>query len=48
MAVVGKTASALEEDPDAGLALEVLPELVDQLEGNKEAAKVWILKKLQI
>ena len=40
MAVVSKTASALEEDPDAGLALEVLPELVDQLEGKmKEAAK---------
>ena len=31
---------ALEEDPDAGLALEALPELIDQLETKmKEAAK---------
>ena len=36
----GKAAQALEEDPDAGLALEALPELIDQLEGKmKEAAK---------
>ena len=34
MAVVSKTASALEEDPDAGLALEVLPEIVDNHEGK--------------
>ena len=38
--VAGKAAQALEEDPDAGLALEALPELIDQLEGKmKEAAK---------
>ena len=38
--VAGKVAQALEEDPDAGLALEALPELIDQLEGKmKEAAK---------
>ena len=38
--VVGKAAKALEEDPDAGLALEALPELIDQLETKmKEAAK---------
>ena len=38
--VAGKAAKALEEDPDAGLALEALPELIDQLEGKmKEAAK---------
>ena len=38
--VVGKAAQALENDPDAGLALEALPELIDQLEGKmKEAAK---------
>ena len=38
--VAGKAARALEEDPDAGMALEALPELIDQLEGKmKEAAK---------
>ncbi|ABB33859.1 excinuclease ABC, B subunit [Synechococcus sp. CC9605] len=38
--VVGKAAQALENDPDAGLALEALPELIDQLEAKmKEAAK---------
>jgi excinuclease ABC subunit B len=38
--VVGKAAQALENDPDAGLALEALPELIDQLEVKmKEAAK---------
>ena len=38
--VVGKAAHALENDPDAGLALEALPELIDQLEVKmKEAAK---------
>ena len=38
--VVGKAAKALENDPDAGLALEALPELIDQLEVKmKEAAK---------
>ncbi len=38
--VVGKAAKALENDPDAGLALEALPELIDQLEAKmKEAAK---------
>ena len=40
MEVVGKAAKALENDPDAGLALEALPELIDQLEAKmKEAAK---------
>jgi len=38
--VAGKAAKALEDDPDAGMALEALPELIDQLEGKmKEAAK---------
>ena len=38
--VVGKAAKALDNDPDAGLALEALPELVDQLEAKmKEAAQ---------
>ena len=38
--VVGKTTQALENDPDVGLALEALPELIDQLEAKmKEAAK---------
>ena len=38
--VVSKAAHALENDPDAGLALEALPELIDQLEAKmKEAAK---------
>ena len=38
--VAGKAAKALEEDPDAGMALEALPELIEQLEGKmKEAAK---------
>ena len=38
--VAGKAARALEEDPDAGMALEALPELIDQLEAKmKEAAK---------
>ena len=38
--VAGKAARALEEDPAAGMALEALPELIDQLEGKmKEAAK---------
>ena len=38
--VVGKAANALENDPDAGIALEALPELIDQLEAKmKEAAK---------
>ena len=38
--MVGKAAKALENDPDAGLALEALPELIDQLEAKmKEAAK---------
>ena len=46
--VVGKAAKALENDPDAGLALEALPELIDQLEAKiggkkldfEEAAKM--------
>ena len=33
-----KTAKALEDDPDAGLALEVLPELIDQLESKMKVA----------
>ena len=38
--VVGKAALALKDDPDAGMALEALPELIDQLESRmKEAAK---------
>ena len=38
--VVGKAAKALENDADAGLALEALPELIDQLEAKmKKAAK---------
>ena len=36
--VVGKAASALENDPDAGLALETLPELINQLETKMKAA----------
>ena len=32
--VVGKAAKALEDDPDAGMALETLPELIDQLEAK--------------
>ena len=40
MEVVGQAAKALEDDPDNGLALEALPELIDQLESKmKEAAK---------
>ena len=38
--MVGKAAKALDNDLDAGLALEALPELIDQLEAKmKEAAK---------
>jgi len=38
--VAGKAAKALEEDPDAGMALDALPELIDQLESKmKQAAK---------
>ena len=38
--VAGKAARALQEDPDAGMALEALPELIDQLESKmKDAAK---------
>ena len=38
--VVGKAANALENDPDAGLALEALPELIDKLEAKmKDSAK---------
>jgi len=38
--VAGKAAKALEDDPDAGMALEALPELIDQLEAKmKDAAK---------
>ena len=38
--VVGKAASALEDASEAGLALEALPEVIDQLEAKmKEAAK---------
>ncbi|MDA9739755.1 helicase-related protein, partial [Synechococcus sp. AH-736-M20] len=38
--VVGKAAKALENDSAAGMALEALPELIDQLEAKmKEAAK---------
>ena len=38
--VAGKAAQVLKEDPDAGLALEVLPELIEQLELRmKDAAK---------
>ena len=38
--VVGKAAKALESDPDSGIALEALPELIDRLEEKmKEAAK---------
>lgn len=42
MEVIDKAAEALTNDPDAdaGLALEALPELIDQLEAKvKEAAK---------
>ena len=36
----GKAAKALEDDPDAGMALEALPELIDQLEAKmKQEAK---------
>ena len=39
--VVGKAAKALEDNPDVGIALEALPELIDQLEAKmKEAAKM--------
>ena len=38
--LVDKTARAMDDDPSAGVALEALPELIDQLESNnKEAAK---------
>ena len=38
--VAGKAVRALENDADAGLALEALPELIDQLESKmKDAAK---------
>ena len=38
--VVNKAAKALENDPNAGLALEALPELINQLEVKmKEAAQ---------
>ena len=38
--MVGKATNALVHDVDAGLALEALPELIDQLEAKmKEAAK---------
>ena len=38
--VVGKAAQALENDSDTGLAIEALPELIDQLEGKmKMSAK---------
>ena len=38
--VVGQASIALEDNPDAGLALEALPELIEQLEAKmKEAAK---------
>ena len=44
--VVRKAAKALENDPDAGLALEALPELIDQLEAKmKEAAKELYFEK---
>ena len=36
--VVGKAAQALENDSDAGLALEALPELIDQLEAKMKGA----------
>ena len=37
---VGKAADVLDNDPDAGLALEALPELIDQLEVKmKQSAK---------
>ena len=46
MEVVGKAAKALEDDPDAGLALETLPELIDQLEAKmKEAPRSSISKR---
>ena len=38
--VVGKAAEAFENDSDSGLALEALPELIDQLEVKmRDAAK---------
>jgi excinuclease ABC subunit B len=38
--VAGKAVRALENQADAGLALEALPELIDQLESKmKDAAK---------
>ena len=38
--VAGKAVRALENDADAGLALEALPELINQLESKmKDAAK---------
>ena len=36
--VVGKAANALEDGSDAGLALEALPELIDQLEARMKVA----------
>ena len=40
MEMAGKAVLALENQSDAGLALEALPELVDQLEAKmKSAAK---------
>ena len=36
--MVGKAANALENDPDAGMALEELPEFIDQLEDKMKAA----------
>ncbi len=44
--VVGKTVRALENDADAGLALDALPELIDQLGGNmKMQRRSVILRK---
>ena len=35
---MGKAANALEDGSDAGLALEALPELIDQLEARMKVA----------
>ena len=35
--MVGKAAKALENDPDAGMAFEELPEFIDQLEDKMKA-----------
>ena len=36
--IAGRAVDALDSDPDAGLALDALPELIDQLESKMKAA----------